>query len=177
MHLAVTESSAKRTPANNFESKFMKIRAYRDADWRDWLRMSVALFPQYSADDLADGMREFRSRADAAVFVAERSDSSLAGFVEVGTRPYADGCITSPVGYVEVWYVDPDVRRSGFGRALLEAAEKWARERGYHEIASDAQVDNRVSHAAHRRAGYDEVDRVVQFRKALTDDVEHKPAR
>jgi aminoglycoside 6'-N-acetyltransferase I len=152
----------------------MKIRAYRDEDWLDWLRMSVALFPEYSAEDLAAGMRDFRGRPDAEVFVAERSDSSLAGFVEVGTRPYANGCDTSPVGYVEAWYVDPDARRSGYGRELLSAAEDWARGRGYREIASDALLDNQVSHAAHRRAGYEEVDRVVQFRKALTDDVEDR---
>jgi aminoglycoside 6'-N-acetyltransferase I len=150
----------------------MKIRAYRDADWPDWLRMSLALFPHHSAEELAAGMREFGGRLDAAVFVAERSDSSLAGFVEVGTRPYADGCVTSPVGYVEAWYVDPDVRRRGYGLALLAAGEEWARDRGYHEMASDSALDNQVSHAAHRRAGYEEVDRVVQFRKALTEDAQ-----
>jgi len=129
--------------------------------------MSVALFPDYTADDLAKGMREFRARSDGEVFIAEREDGSVAGFVEVGSRPYADGCDTSPVGYIEAWYVDPDVRRSGYGRDLLKAAENWARGRGYHEMASDALLDNEISHAAHYRAGYEEVDRVVQFRKGL----------
>ena len=129
--------------------------------------MSVALFPDYTADDLAKGMREFRARSDGEVFVAEREDGSVAGFVEVGSRPYADGCETSPVGYIEALYVDPDVRRSGYGRDLLKAAENWARGRGYHEMASDALLDNEISHAAHYRAGYEEVDRVVQFRKGL----------
>ena len=101
------------------------------------------------------------------VFVAEREDGSVAGFVEVGSRPYADGCETSPVAYIEAWYVDPDVRRSGYGRDLLKAAENWARSRGYHEMASDALLDNEISHAAHYSAGYEEVDRVVQFRKGL----------
>ena len=104
--------------------------------------MSVALFPDYTADDLAKGMREFRARSDGEVFIAEREDGSVAGFVEVGSRPYADGCETSPVGYIEAWYVDPDVRRSGYGRGLLKAAENWARSRGYHEMASDALLDN-----------------------------------
>jgi len=129
--------------------------------------MSVALFPDYAADDLAKGMREFRARSDGEVFIAERDDGSVAGFVEVGSRPYADGCETSPVGYIEAWYVDPDVRRSGYGRDLLKAAENWARSRGYHEMASDALLDNEISHAAHYSAGYEEVDRVVQFRKGL----------
>jgi aminoglycoside 6'-N-acetyltransferase I len=147
----------------------MKIRSYRDTDWSDWLRMTLALFPEYSAEDLTPGMRELRSRSDGDVFVAERDDGSIAGFVEVGARPYADGCETSPVGYVEAWYVDPDVRREGVGRALLEAAEDWAHAHGYTEMGSDARLDNEISHAAHLRAGYTEVDRVVQFRKILED--------
>jgi hypothetical protein len=48
--------------------------------------MSVALFPQYSAQDLAPDMRAHRARSDAEVFVAERDDGSIAGFVEVGAR-------------------------------------------------------------------------------------------
>ncbi|HET7613275.1 MAG TPA: GNAT family N-acetyltransferase [Gemmatimonadaceae bacterium] len=145
----------------------MKVRAYRDSDWQEWLRMSVALFPEYSAENLAAGMRDFRAREDAQVFVVERGDKGLAGFVEVDSRPYADGCDTSPVGYVEAWYIDADARRAGHGRALMRAAEDWARQRGYHEMASDALLDNHGSHAAHQRVGYEEVGRVVQFRKSL----------
>lgn len=144
----------------------MRVRAYRDGDWNEWLRMSMALFPSRAEEHVAD-MRRHLARVDAAVFVAERPGGTLAGFVEVGARPYADGCDTAPVGYVEAWYVDADVRRQGYGRALLDAAESWARGRGYREMASDAALDNVTSHAAHRRAGYEEVDRVVQFRKAL----------
>jgi aminoglycoside 6'-N-acetyltransferase I len=145
----------------------MKIRAYDDKDWPDWLRMSAALFPEEPPEGLATGMREFRARSDTEVFLAENSDGAVVGFVEAGSRPYADGCDTSPVGYVEAWYVDPHVRREGIGRALLVAAEDWARSRGYREMASDALLENDVSHAAHRRSGYEEVDRVVQYRKSL----------
>src|SRR6266404_7725203 len=144
-----------------------KVRAYRDADWADWLRLSLALFPEYSAEVLEPGMREHRARSDAEVFVAEWEDGSVAGFVEVGARQYADGCDTSPVGYIEAWYVEPDARLKGYGRALLSAAENWARSRGYREIASDAQLNNEISYEAHRKAGYAEVDRIIQFRKAL----------
>lgn len=129
--------------------------------------MSVALFPEYTQDDLAKGMREFRARSDGEVFVIDRGNGSLAGFVEAGSRPYAEGCDTSPVGYVEAWYVDDDVRRQGFGRALLDAAEDWARQQGYREMASDALLDNETSHRAHKAAGYAEVERIVTFRKVL----------
>lgn len=145
----------------------MRVRAYKDADWAEYVRMSVALFPEYSEEELAKGMGDFLARADGRVFLAERDDGSTAGFVEVGSRSYAEGCDTSPVGFIEAWYVDPDVRRAGYGRALLAAAEDWARSMGYREMGSDALLDNEISHAAHYRAGYEEVVRVVQFRKEL----------
>lgn len=148
----------------------MVIRALQDSDWGEWLRLSQALFPDGTAEDLDSGMHQFRQRKreDAEVFVIDRGDGTLAGFLEVGTRPYADGCDTSPVAYLEAWYVDPDVRRHGYGRGLIAAAERWAREQGYREMASDTQLDNVVSQAAHRRAGYQEVDHVIQFRKDLS---------
>ena len=131
--------------------------------------MSKALFPTDNDEDHTIDMAAFIARPDAAVFIAVRPDGSLCGYVEAGARSIADGCSTSPVGYIEAWYVDPDVRREGYGRALLEAAEAWAVEQGYHEMASDALLDNDVSHEAHKRSGYVEVDRVITYRKPLPE--------
>lgn len=141
----------------------MKVRAYAPSDRRDYQRMREALWPDCSD---ADNDVWF-AREDATTFLALRDDGSLCGFVEVGSRPYAEGCDSSPVGYIEGWWVDPDMRERGVGRALLEAAEDWARSRGYSEMASDALLDNHGSHAAHGRCGYSEVERLVTFRKSL----------
>lgn len=145
----------------------MRIRQIELGDWPAWRRMSAALLPDENPDEYEPEMRALIQRHDAAIIVAERPDGSVCGFVEAGTRAYADGCRTSPVGYIEAWYVDPDVRRGGYGRALLDAAETWARSRGYSEIASDALLENSVSYEAHIHSGYSVVDRVVQFRKSL----------
>ena len=67
----------------------MHVRPYRDTDWSEWLRMSRALFPQEDEAGHAAGMRDTRAREDAEVFVVDRGDGRLAGFVEAGTRPYA----------------------------------------------------------------------------------------
>jgi aminoglycoside 6'-N-acetyltransferase I len=147
----------------------MRIRRYQPSDWAEWLRMSRALFPGLVEED-EEEMRQTLARPDAAVFVLERDGGKmLAGYVEAGSRSVVDGCSTSPVGYIEAWYVDPDARRAGHGRALLRAAEQWARDQGYTEMGSDALMDNLVSHEAHKRSGYIEVDRVVTFRKPLLD--------
>jgi aminoglycoside 6'-N-acetyltransferase I len=38
---------------------------------------------------------------------------------------------------------------------------------GYTEIASDAELDNAAGIAAHRALGYEEVERIVCFRRSL----------
>jgi aminoglycoside 6'-N-acetyltransferase I len=145
----------------------MRIRRYEPSDWDEWLRMNRALFPGLTLEVDEAEMRATLERSDAVVLVLERDDGSLAGYIEAGERSIADGCLSSPVGYIEAWYVDPDVRRQGHGAALVGAAEDWARGRGYAEMASDALLDNEVSHRAHESIGYTEVDRVVTYRKSL----------
>jgi aminoglycoside 6'-N-acetyltransferase I len=146
----------------------MKIRPVRDSDLNELMRMSRALFPSQAWEEDEAEMRDIIARADSEVFVIERAGGdALAGFVEVGTRSVVDGCSSSPVGYIEAWYVDPDIRRTGLGRALLQRAEQWALAQGYSEMGSDALLENDVSHAAHKRCGYTEVDRVITYRKSL----------
>jgi aminoglycoside 6'-N-acetyltransferase I len=146
----------------------MRIRAYEPGDHAEWLRMRRALWPEHSSAEEAEDAAEWLARADAVVLVAAREEGAgLAGFAEVGERAYADGCRTSPVGYLEGWYVDADVRERGVGAALVRAGEAWARGRGYAEMASDALLDNTVSQRAHEALGFTEVERAVRYRKAL----------
>lgn len=108
-----------------------------------------------------------RPPREATVIVAAREDGTLGGFLEAGTRPFASGCASSPVGYIEGWWVDPDLRRAGIGSKLVTAAEDWARTLGLTEMTSDALLANERSHAAHLALGYAEAERLVCFRKAL----------
>ena len=101
------------------------------------------------------------------VFVAE-VDGMVAGFIEVGLRSHADGCDTrQPVGFVEGWYVEPTQRALGVGRALMQAAEDWARSQGCQEMASDTWLNHEPSQRAHEALGFEVVDRCVNFKKAL----------
>jgi aminoglycoside 6'-N-acetyltransferase I len=87
----------------------------------------------------------------------------LCGLVEVSIRTSAPGCETDHIGYLEAWYVDPDWRNQGVGRALVEQAEAWARAEGCVEMASDTDPAYPLSPAAHAALGYEEVERY--FRK------------
>lgn len=49
----------------------------------------------------------------------------------------------------------------------MAAAEDWAREHGYSELASDTLLENRASEGAHRALGFEEVERAIHFRKTF----------
>jgi aminoglycoside 6'-N-acetyltransferase I len=106
-------------------------------------------------------------REDWAVFVACIDGHGCVGFLEVWLREYAEGASSSPVGYLEGWFVEPEFRCKGIGRSLVIAGEEWARLAGCTEMASDSEVDNVGSIRAHQRMGYREVERIVCFLKPL----------
>ena len=149
----------------------MNIRPVTQADAVEWSRMRASL---YSNPDPRE-VHDWFDAADAAgihsvgvaVLVADRGDGMLAGFVEIGSRNYAEGCESTPVAYIEGWYVDPDARRKGLGRRLIQAAEAWAVAHGFTEMASDTELHNEVSLEAHTALGYEEVERQICFRKRL----------
>jgi len=94
-------------------------------------------------------------------------DETPIGFAELSVRPYAEGCASENVGYLEGWYVIEAHRGRHVGRALLEAAERWARGRGCKELASDTRPDNQQSVRAHLACGFEDVGLVRTFRKPL----------
>jgi aminoglycoside 6'-N-acetyltransferase I len=100
-----------------------------------------------------------------AAFVCPRPDTGLCGLAEVSIHSAAPGCTTDRIGYLEGWYVDPDYRGQGIGRALVRVAEEWARSEGCLEMASDTDPSYPISPAAHAALGYQEVQRY--FRKDL----------
>lgn len=128
--------------------------------------MRCALWPGSPSDHDVETRRYFEQRENTRTFVAEEG-GRLLGFLELDLRKYAPGCQSSPVPFIEGWYVEPDVRRRGIGRALVGAAEGWARSAGFNEIASDSEIENDGSIAAHGALGYAEIERVVCFRRTL----------
>jgi aminoglycoside 6'-N-acetyltransferase I len=131
------------------------------------VRLRDALWPGSLWDHDLETRKYFAQRSTVMrVFVAEL-DRRIVGFLELDFRPYAPDCRSSPVPFIEGWFVEPAWQRRGIGRALVAAAETRAREMGYTEIASDAELDNAGGIAAHRALGYDEVERIVCFRRSL----------
>ena len=146
----------------------MTVRPASPRDRHEWLRLRHALWTDATLEELGLELEEHLAGAMPIVaFVLERSDGKLGGFLEASIRPWAEGCTTPNVGYIEGWYIDPDLRGHGFGRRLVQAAEDWAREKGCKEMGSDAFLDNHESRLAHQALGYEERTVNVHFRKPL----------
>jgi aminoglycoside 6'-N-acetyltransferase I len=149
------------------EMTTVRIRQLEAGDRSEHVRMRAALWPDEDVEDLAREFDRMVTDAEQVVFVAERPGPGLCGMVEAGIRPFANGVDEQPCAFVEGWWVDADVRRTGVGRALIAAVEDWARQRGFQELGSDALLDNVLSHTAHRALGFEERERTVNFRKFL----------
>ncbi len=147
------------------------IRPLEPRDVEAWAAMRHRLWPHADAGDLRDEAQTFVADATDstidAVFVAASDDAPAVGFIEVSIRDFADGCDSMPIPHVEGWYVEPSARHAGVGRDLMHAAEVWARDGGFIEIASDTEVENVDSQNAHQHCGFEETERLVKFRKAL----------
>jgi aminoglycoside 6'-N-acetyltransferase I len=148
----------------------IRVRPVTPADSDAWLDMRCALWPEGSAaEHRAEVTRFFAGllREPLQTLIAVDSAGGPVGFAELSIRSYAEDCVTDRVAYLEGWYVAPGSRRQGVGRALVLAAEEWARAQGCAEFASDALLDNVVSAAAHKALGFRETVQLRCFRKVV----------
>ena len=64
-------------------------------------------------------------------------------------------------GWVYYVAVDPDCRHKGYGRAIMDAAEDWLRDRGIEKMQLMVRPDNSPVQAFYQSLGYFEQERVV----------------
>ena len=150
-----------------------KVRQAHASDHKAIAEMCALLWPDTSLEEhqqevdllIKSGMS---GTLPGAILVSHEDGGTLTGFLQVGLRSHADGCNpTQPVGFIEGWFVYEHLRGNGIGKALMHAAEAWARHNGCIEMASDTWIDHVVSQKAHQALGFEVVDRCVHFRKAL----------
>ncbi len=144
------------------------VRPLRESDLNEWFRLRKLLWDENEDEDHKAEMLDILGHADSQlVLVADSGNGSLIGFLEASIRPFVEDCVSDHVGYLEGWYVEPELRRNGIGSELVRFAERWAKQKGCIEMASDAEVGNDSSLAAHTRLGYEETSRLIHLRKDL----------
>lgn len=136
-------------------------------DLNEWFRLRQLLWDATAEHDHKSEMLDIIEHSDSQLVLIAETSAKIVGFLEVSVRSFAEDCETDHVGYLEGWFVDPTFRKMGIGGDLVRMAEMWVREKGCTEIASDAELGNEPSLAAHQKLGYEETSRLVHFRKEL----------
>lgn len=143
----------------------ISIRKIEIKDFVEWHSLRLQLWDDCEEEESYDMLSH--KLPSQEVFLAENEKREIIGFIETNIRNYAEGCDTNNVGFIEGWFVLPEYRRQNIGKILVKVAENWAKELGCTEMASDALTDNELSIEAHKKLGYEEVVRIVCFRKNL----------
>lgn len=135
-------------------------------DSEEWTRLRFALWPDCPRQRHRLEIEQLL-QGDGVVAIAWEGNRAI-GMVELSIRnDHVEGTSVAPVPYLEGWFVEKDRRGIGVGRALLKFAEDWSRNRGFPEIASDAEFKNDQSIRLHGELGFREVGRSVHFVKRL----------
>ncbi len=121
-------------------------------DKGEWFRMRKCIWPDAPDEYLDFDLDDILASDNDAVFFAFIEDQ-LAGMIEARIREYGEGCETSPVGYIEAWFVQEEYRGKNVAGVLTQAAENWAREKGCTEMASDTWLDNECQHPRTHKIG------------------------
>jgi GNAT superfamily N-acetyltransferase len=113
---------------------------------------------------MAARFRDLAGDPDTAVLVAEGSDRAVAGWIHVCGRRSLE---SDPHAEIAGLVVDGARRRQGIGRRLVEAAEDWARGRGYARLRVRSNVARDVAHEFYGGLGFARVKSQHVYERAV----------
>ncbi len=117
----------------------------------------AALSAELGYPDAADGLEERLASALAssehAVLVATLSNGEVAGWIHVFSALRVESQRFAELGG---FVVAAAYRRCGLGRRLLDAAEAWARDRGFSRLRVRSRLERTDAKAFYERMGFAE---------------------
>ena len=100
------------------------------------------MWAHHDLEDLTKEFRQLVANDEAACFITYVDDKPIA-FSQCQLRhDYVEGTDSSPVGYLEGVFASEGYRRQGHAAELLSECERWARDQGCTEFASDCELNN-----------------------------------
>ena len=147
----------------------INIRSIRHQDCNAWSALRVEFLPEIKNINQAEVDAFFHGSYPNVqeVLIALDDAQKMVGFIELNLRDNVPGSSQQTTPYIEAWFVSPDYQGQGIGKALIQAAEKWAKQQGFQELGSDAPITNEKSVNLHKQLGFNEIERVVCLLKPL----------
>lgn len=144
--------------------------SFRQSLWphssRDELLREIELILQGQVATIADPDYGSVTLLKEEAFLAMENATPV-GFLELSIRKEAPGTDGQPVAFVEAWWVAPEFRARGYGKALMDFAESWARKEGFSRLASDTTSEYTGSREAHLKLGFKEVKSIHHFLRKI----------
>lgn len=143
------------------------IKKAEAADAGKIAALAVMMWNTHTVQELTDEFLDAILQENGQFFL--KYDQGIpVGFAQCTLRyDYVEGTDTSPVGYLEGIFVHEAYRHKGYAKELLAECEKWAKEMGCQEFASDCEMDNDSSFSFHLATGFKEANRIICFTKKL----------
>jgi GNAT superfamily N-acetyltransferase len=117
----------------------------------EWLFAPPGSVPGlWDPDRAREAIAETIASAESTMLVAEHRGDLLGfcnAYIELNSVRYGRRC------WVEDLAVSPEHRSEGVGRALLDAAKDWARERGATHLELDSGEARKEAHRFYEREG------------------------
>jgi GNAT superfamily N-acetyltransferase len=148
----------------NGKQKELKIRRARPSDAPRIAELSGQLGYPATASQIRQRLRAIRPASQNAVFVAERKDVGVVGWLHVSKEPLLEVEVRAEVNGL---VVSEGHRSLGAGARLLAAAEDWAREHGCKSMSVRSNVIRERAHQFYERTGYEHYKTQKSFRKPL----------
>jgi len=107
-------------------------------------------------------IRQVISHPSNKVYAALDNHGEWAGMIWLCE---GEGSYGRPVGFIYLIAVKAEFRRKGLGRWLMEMADRWAGEQGYHAIELNVDGPNSPARHLYQTHGFQEVR--VRMRKSV----------
>jgi GNAT superfamily N-acetyltransferase len=108
--------------------------------------------------------RTVQGNPDSRAFVASDARGHVQGWVHVYGRHHLESDGTAEIGGL---VVAQESRGQGVGRALMGAAESWAREHGYQRVRLGSNIVRVEAHDFYKRLGYSVLKTHHRFQKLI----------
>lgn len=143
------------------------IKTATDRDNKILAELAIQMWERSSIAELEKDFSQIIGSKTAVCFIKYLEDMPI-GFAQCCLRTdYVEGTSSSPVGYLEGIFIKENHRNKGYAKELLLACEKWAKNMGCSEFASDCELTNVNSLEFHLAMGFDEVNRNICFKKDI----------
>ena len=180
LHTDVTSYTSIHLINRTFKEVDMKLSPIQPSQFALWQQMRQDLY-QTLSDEFSHKEMDiiyasehwfcyFLVAADQTADIKQNTlptETSIIGLVELSSRNVVDNCLTSPVAYLEGFYLREAFRGKGLGRKAMQLIFSWCKENAFQELATDTELTNAKAQKFYKNNGFQETERIVEYRIAI----------